>query len=409
MPNDDMPHPAPASMAKPDWAMSERERRRRAQPVRRARWPWVVVALLAAALAAVLIWDGRQGSAPETVASTGVAAASGEILLHPLDVTEVERDTLRDTLRISGTLQPRTQVQINSRLAGTVAEVHARLGDRVTRGALLAQIDVEALRAQLAQQTAALEASRAQYALAEAEAARAEELARRGVSASVAAETAQSNLAVQRANVDVQQAAVAAAEITLNDASIHAPIDGIIAERAVELGQTVAAGATLFRLADLSVMTLEVLVPVAQTVQLERGQAVAFTVEGLPGRSFGGRIEGVSPTAASGSRNAPVSIVVDNPDLDLRGGMYATGEILLRSEPDAVAVPRTSVREDDAGSFVLKIEDGSLVRQPVETGSLWQGDTLIGIESGLEAGERIVSGRLPDLTDAMAVRVTDRM
>ncbi|MBV0892152.1 efflux RND transporter periplasmic adaptor subunit [Paracoccus sp. Z118] len=394
---------------KPDWAKTPRDLRREARGTRRSRWPWAVVALLAAALAAAMLWQSRQDAAPPTIASTGVAAAAGEILVHPLDVTDVERGTLRDTLRISGTLQPRTQVQINSKLSGTIAELNARLGDRVSQGDLLAQIDAEALRAQLAQQVAALEATRAQFALAETEARRAEELAGRGVSASAALEAARSNLAVQQANMNVQEAAVASAEITLNDAAIRAPIDGIIAERSVEPGQTVTAGAALFQLADLSVMTLEVLVPVARTVQLETGQAVAFTVEGLAGRSFEGRIEGISPTSASGSRNAPVSIVVENPDGILRGGMYATGEILLRTQPEAVAVPRSSVREDDAGQFVLKIVEGALVRQPVETGRLWQGDTMVGIPAGLEAGERIVSGRLPDLTAGMAVRVTEAM
>ena len=407
MPNDQAKSPPEHSTGKPDWAKSDREKAREISGKKRRRWPWLVLLLVVAGGIAALIWQ-RQAINPES-SPQGVASQDGEILLHPLDVTNVTRETLHDTLRITGTLRPRTQVQIASKVAGTVESVNVRLGDHVALGDVMLQIDPEVLANQLAQQQATLVAQQAQFALAETQARRAAQLSDRGVSASSALEAANSNLEVQRANLAVQEAAVEAAEISLRDASIVAPFAGIVAQREIEPGQTIASGAALFELADMSVMNVSANVPVSRTVNLRPDQNVTFSVEGLEGRSFTGKVEGVSPTTVAGSRNALVLVLVDNPDGILRGGMFATGDIRLETVPDVVTVPSATVREDDKGTFVLKIKDNKLVRQPVETGRSWQGDAMVTITSGLEAGDQVVSGRLPDLTDGMAVRVTEAL
>ena len=398
------PSPAPG---KPDWAKTPRDLRREAagpRPVWR-RWLWPVVVLVL--LGAGVLWLGGRGGEQVAQAPEGAATEGGELLLHPLDVTEVTRGTLRDTLQVTGTLQPRMQIQINSKVAGTVETVTVRLGDRVRQGDLLLQIEAAALRIQLEQQKATLEASRAQLALAETQALRSEELADRGVSASAALETARSNLDVQRANLAVQEAVVAAAEVALRDATVTAAFDGIIAAREVEPGQSVGAGTALFQLADLSTMVVRANVPVASSIRLEPGQTVTFTIEGLAGRSFQGHVEGISPTTISGSRNTPVVVVVENPEGILRGGMFASGDIVLEIGEAAIGIPAGSLRQDAEGPYVLKIDGGVLVRQTVEPGRLWEGETVIGITSGLAPGDRIVSGRLPDLDAGMAVRVTE--
>ncbi len=407
MPNDLAKTRPEHAMGKPDWAKSEREKAREAAGKKRRRWPWLILLLVVAGAIGAAIWQ-RQSAKPES-SPQGVASQDGAILLHPLDVTDVVRETLHDTLRITGTLQPHTQVQINSKVAGTVERVNVRLGDRVARGDVMLQIDPEVLANQLAQQQATMVAQQEQFALAETQAKRAAELSDRGVSASSALETANSNLEVQRANLAVQEAAVEAAEINLRDTEIRAPFDGIVASRDAEPGQTIASGTSLFELADMSAMNVSVNVPVSRTVNLKPGQSVNFSVEGLEGRSFTGKVEGVSPTTVAGSRNALVLVVVDNPDGILRGGMFATGDIRLETVPDVVAVPRATVRKDEKGSYVLKIQGDKLVRHAVETGRSWQGDAMITILSGLEAGDQVVSGRLPDLTDGMAVRVTEAL
>lgn len=391
---------------KPDWAKTTRELRHEAAGTRPQRriWPWGIVAVLALALVGVV---SVPASAPPAATANAPVDVDTAILLHPLDVTTVQPQTLGQALPVSGTLRPHLQVEIASRTAGTVEEVGVRLGDRVSRGDLLLQIESDSLEAQLRQQQASLAASRAQSLLAETQAQRSEQLADRGISAAANLETSRSNLEVQAANLEMQRAAVAAAEIALRDTRVLAPFDGIIAARKAEPGQTVASGAVLFELADLSSMLATMNVPVARSVPLKPGQNVRLTVQGLPGRDFAGRIEGIAPVASEGSRNSAVTVRVDNPDHILRGGMFVSGEIEMDSIPDAIAIPRDSLREDAGGPHVLKIADGRLVRQQVATGAAMSGGNLIAIVSGLEASDRIVSGRLAELREGMDVRIEE--
>lgn len=390
---------------KPTWAKSARElRRETAGPRRRRRlWPWGLVVLLMLTLVAVMAMPARTPPA----APTNAAAAGTATLLHPLDVFTVRPQTLRRTLAVSGTLHPHIRVEIASRTAGTVEQVRARLGDRVSRGDLLLQIESDSQQAQLLQQQAALEANLAQSLLAETQRQRSEQLSERGLTAAANLESSRSNLEVHQANLEMQRATVSAARIALRDTRILAPFDGIIAARKVDPGQTVASGTVVFELVDLSSMQATVDVPVTRTVSLKPGQVVHLTLQDLPNREFVGRIDGIAPIASDGSRNSAVTVRVDNPDGILRGGMFVSGQVEIDSRPDAIAIPRTALREDADGRHVLKIRDDHLIRQPVEIDpSIWS-NSLIAITSGLKASDRIVSGRLPELRNGMQIRVEE--
>ncbi|WP_182912773.1 efflux RND transporter periplasmic adaptor subunit [Paracoccus onubensis] len=388
---------------KPAWAKSARELH--AGPrLRRRLWPWGIVVLLMLTLVAVI---AMPDPAPPAAPPTPVAADTAT-LLHPLDVFTVRPQTLRRTLAVSGTLHPYIQVEIASRTTGTVEQVRARLGDRVSRGDLLLQIESNSQQAQLLQQQAALEANRAQSLLAETQRQRSERLSDRGLTAAANLESSRSNLEVHKANLEMQRATVSAARIALRDTRILAPFDGIIAARKVDPGQTVASGTAVFELADLSSMQARVDVPVARTVSLKPGQKVHLTLQGLPNREFIGRIDGIAPVASEGSRNSAVTVRVDNPDGILRGGMFVSGQVEIGSLPDAIAIPQDALREDADGRHVLKISGDRLVRQPVDIDpSMWDSNALIAITSGLKASDRIVSGRLPELRDGMQIRIEE--
>lgn len=391
---------------KPAWAKTARDLRREtaARRPRRRLWPWGLLGLLTLTLGAVIAMPDL---AEPPAAPADTVPADTATLLHPLDVIMVQPQTLRKTLPVSGTLHPHMQVEIASRTTGMVEQVGARLGERVSQGDLLLQIESDGLRAELLQQRAALEANRAQSLLAKAQMQRSERLSDRGLTAAAKHENSRSNLMVQEANLEMQRAAVSAAEIALRDTRIQAPFDGIIAARKVDPGQTVTSGAVVFELADLSSMLATMDVPVARTVELRPGQTVRLTSPSLPGREFIGRVEGISPVASEGSRNSALTVRVDNPDNLLRGGMFVDGQIETGSIHDAITVPQGALREDADGHHVLKISDGRLIRQPVEFDPSMRGNALIAITSGLTASDRIVSGRLPELRDGMQVRIEE--
>lgn len=399
------------SAAKPEWAMSTRERRRAVLLAaglapRPRRWLYGIATVLL--LGGGLLVVAQVMPAPGTTEIVdGPAAPQAALLIHPLDVVNVAPQTLRDTLRVSGSVAPRQLVQLNASAAGTVDLVNVRLGDQVRRGDVLAQINIEALTIQLNQHRGTLEATRAQVELAESQVERSGRLSGQGIATEATLETDRRNLEVQKANLAAQQAAVEAAEVALRNATIVAPFDGIVASRDVEPGQVVANGANILQLVDLSTMSMTAMVPVSGSPAVAPGQAVTLSIDGIEGQSFIGHVEGVSPTTLAGTRSTPVAIRMDNADGALRGGMFASGQIVLDQVEQAIGIPVDAVIKDGAGSFVLKVVGGKVERQPVQTGRLWSGGALVQITDGLAAGDKIIARPLRNLSAGMAVQLTE--
>jgi RND family efflux transporter MFP subunit len=300
-------------------------------------------------------------------------------------------------VRVTGSLDPQRQTQLGSQVSGRVVAVMARAGDAVKEGDVLLQIDTESLLIQLNQQTSTADATRAQLALAESQLLRATDLTERGLSASSNLEQAQSSANALRANLAALEAQVEGARIALQNATVKSPMDGIISERSVQPGQTVQQGATLFTIVDLDQLYLNGAAPVGASAQIAKGQAVSIAVEGFPDRTFDGTVDRVNPIALSGTRTIPVYIMLSNEDGLLRGGMFATGQIVVAEQPDGIAVPAVAIREDAEGYYVLKLADGTVERQAVEQGPTWNGGRLVEITAGLAPGDLVVTAPLTQL------------
>ena len=396
--------------AKPEWALSRRDRKRQAllaAGIEPRRIPWKllagVVVLGGVAAVALPMLSGPQATVEPEAAEQAAGPVTMQIL--DIDVTTAATETLSEVLKATGSLAPRRSVALTSQVNGTVKAVPVRVGDTVKAGDVLVQVDVETSEIQLRQQKATAAATRAQLAQAESQLERSEGLAARGLTPSATVESERSGIAALRANLDALEAGVAAAEINIRNATVTAPFDGVVAARSIEPGQIAGAGAPLVQIVDLSAMEMTAYVPVSASPQLQAGQKVALTVEGLADVTFEGSVEGISPVAAQGTRTVPVLISVANPDGLLRGGMFATGQIVTDRHEGALAVPAVAIREDSQGSYVLVIADGKLERQPVEAGRSWNGARKVQIASGLEVGDVFVSGRLDDLEPGMPVTV----
>jgi RND family efflux transporter MFP subunit len=165
----------------------------------------------------------------------------------------------------------------------------------------------------------------------------------------------------------------------------------------VEPGQTVQAGSPLLTIVDLDRLELTGAAPVGSSARIKAGQSVAVTVEGLPSQGFTGTVDRVNPVAAAGTRTIPVYIGLANEQRLLRGGMFATGQVVVAEMPDALAVPKAAIREDAEGFYLLKLTDGAVVRQGIEQGDAWNGGQLIQITTGLVAGDVVVTAPLTQL------------
>jgi len=420
----DKPKAPETPPAKPDWALSGRERRNRARaeaglPPRRRRWPWILLALIVVAgVAGYTLRDdisaammaAQDEPAPEETPAPQPAADPAEtatMQLLPSELAEIAPTRLRETVKLTGTLTPARSLGIPAEVAGHVNAVTVRAGDSVEEGAVLVQIDIETLENQRDQQRATAEATRAQLSLARAQLERTQSLVDRGTSATSQLESAQAQVRQLEANLAAAETQVANAERSIERATITAPFAGVIAERSVDPGAYVNPGAALLTLVDIDTLTLEGIVPVLYGPLVEVGQIVEARVEGAPDRLFTGQVERVAPVAAQGSRMLPVYASIDNAEQVLKGGMFASGVLVLEEKADALAVPAEALREDTAGRYVLKREGDRVARQYVQVARSWDNGRLAEIADGLEPGDIVVAEPLEQLTDGMTIAVRE--
>lgn len=280
---------------------------------------------------------------------------------------EARLGDLTVTISATGTLEPTNQVDVGSELSGIIRSVEVDYNDEVKAGQVLARLDTEKLQAQVLQSEAALESARAQVLQAQATIAEAGneldrlkqvyELSDHKVpskqdldAAEAALKRAQASEASAKAQVSEARARLEADRTDLAKAVIRSPIRGIVLQRNVEPGQTVAASLqapVLFVLAeDLTKMDLHVAVDEADVGQVKDGQDASFTVDAYPGKEFPAKITQVryASQTVEGVVSYETVLGVDNSDLLLRPGMTATADIVVKELKDAILVPNAALR-----------------------------------------------------------------
>jgi len=335
--------------------------------LRRWRIPVLVIAAVIFIAAAVIMWR--------------VSHTSGAVRY---ETREVQRGNLTVTVTATGTLEPTNSVEVGSELSGTVKSVEADFNDRVKVGRILARLDTEKLEATITQHRASLEAAKAKVLQAEATVAETRaklnqfkqvwKLSNGKVpsqtemdAAEAAFARAKADLANCRAAVSQAQATLSASETDLSKSIIRSPVNGIVLNRSVEPGQTVAASMTtpvLFTLAeDLAKMELQVDVDEADVGKIREGQKAAFTVDAWPDRTFEAQV--VQTRYGSQTTEGVVTyttvLKVDNSDLSLRPGMTATASITVNSVENAVLLPSAALRFTPPVQEEEKKSSGGLV------------------------------------------------
>lgn len=268
------------------------------------------------------------------------------------------------TISSTGALSALSTVDVGSQVSGLVTEVRVDYNTPVKKGEVIARIDPSTFQQQIAQGDAAIAAARAQLANARASQANAEVNFRRLSDLAARQLVAKSDLDTARATRDQAVASVNAAEaqirqqiastqasrLNLDRTVIRAPVDGVVLNRSVEPGQTVAASfqaPVLFQIAeDLSKMEIVLTVDEADIGQVKVGQHVDFTVDAYPDRQFKGVVKQVR-VAATTTNNVvtyPVVVAVDNPDGRLLPGMTANAEIAVSERNGVLTVPNAALR-----------------------------------------------------------------
>ncbi|KAA0683933.1 efflux RND transporter periplasmic adaptor subunit [Roseomonas genomospecies 6] len=372
-----------------------------AKPRRRLLLPLLIVGALAAGGAA---WKtmGQSGAVPPAAASLPPAERAVE--LSPMEVTRMAPRRLTELVRLSGSVKPMEQSLVKSEVAARLVEVPVREGQAVRKGEVLARFDPVELRARLDEKLSNLEGAKAQLVLAEKTRAKNLALRQKDIVSETNMDQAQSTFRFQQAAVSALEAQVELARKALRDAVVVSPIDGIVAERAVNPGETLAVNTKMFSVVDLSRVEVEATVPADDVARLKPGQTVRLRVEGFGEREFVGRIARINPMARAGTRAIPVYIVLDNADGALRGGMFAAGDAVVDEAEGAIALPPAAVRNGTEGAFVLIVSGDRVERRKVEVLGTWGRGDLVQVR-GLAEGDLVVTAPLPGLTAGRTVRV----
>lgn len=370
------------------------------------------------------------------------------------ETAQVQRGNLVITVSATGTLEPIKTVDVGIEVSGTVESVDVDYNDHVEVGQVLARIDTSKLEAQTFQSEASLQAARAKLLQAQATVKEAEaQLARLTEvhklsdgklpsqyeldAQQAAVDRAHADEASAKASIAQAQATLDANKSDLEKAVVHSPINGVVLERSVEPGQTVASAfqsPVLFTLAeDLAQMELQVDVDEADVGLVREGQEATFTVDAYPERIFPAMTTQVrfGSETVDGVVTYKAVLKVDNSELILRPGMTATASLTVDKREDALLVPNIALRfappvveaksKETGGSLLGKIlphpprlesakrDDTAAKSKEQQVWTLRDGQlTPIMITKGVTDGKstEVVDGALEPGTELVANMVT---
>ncbi len=267
----------------------------------------------------------------------------------------VKRGDIQNTVTATGTLSAIITVNVGTQVSGVIKRLHADFNSRVKKGQLLAEMDKTPLLATLSETEAALENAKAQLLFQEANYNRIKPLYDKNLVAQTDYDQALYNYNMARANLKSAESQYERARINLSYATIYSPIDGVVLNRAVSEGQTVAAGfntPTLFTIAnDLTQMQVEANVDEADIGQVKEGDRVTFTVDAFPDLQFSGRVTEVrlQPVTTNNVVTYTVVIKAPNPDLKLMPGMTASITIVTMEAHNTLLVPSKALQFTPSG------------------------------------------------------------
>ncbi|NII11082.1 efflux RND transporter periplasmic adaptor subunit [Oleiagrimonas sp. C23AA] len=303
-------------------------------PTRSHRWRLVALALLVLVLAALV------------VAWLGIGSRRGPAYItQPARVTDITQ-----TISANGTLNPVTLVSVGTQVSGTVQTLHADFNDQVREGQVLLELDPRLLGAAVRQNQASLAVAKAALKLAQSTRDRGQPLFRQGYISHQDYDQLVEAVDAAHAQVALAQAALDQSRTNLRYATIRSPISGVVINRAVDVGQTVAASfqtPTLFQIAkDLTDMQIDSSFAEADIGQIHAGQPVTFTVDAFPDRQYQASVRQVrlNPTTEQNVVTYDVVVGVRNTDGTLMPGMTAYVNVIVAQRHQVLAVPSAALR-----------------------------------------------------------------
>lgn len=315
---------------------------------------------------------------------------------YTFDTVKVEKGTITNTVTATGTLEAITTVQVGTQVSGIIEHVYADFNDYVKQGQVLAKLDETALRAQLEQSQASVDQAQAQLTYQEATFKRLKALFEKNLIAQADYDQALFNYENSKASLSNARSALDRAKVNLAYATIYSPIDGVVLNRAIEEGQTVAASFNtpeMFTIAnDLTQMEVQTSVDEADIGQVKEGQRVEFTVDAYPEMKFEGSVSQVrfKPVTTNNVVTYTVILNAPNPDKKLMPGMTASATIFIDEKENTLILSGKALRFTPSAEYLKSLFAGNMSGRPAG------GSVMAGGQQGLAP-----AGSLPSMPEGM--------
>ncbi len=354
----------------------------------------VGAALLAvvAGVGALSFWAGRSTQPPAPAAASAKGSpAKGPPAGIVVEASRVALRSLPQSLNAVGSLRSDETVILRPEIAGRVAQIGFREGERVTRGQVLVKLDASV-------QQADLDKARANLTLSKSKFERSVDLRNKGFLSSQARDEAENTFKVAEADAELMEARIA-------KATIKAPFSGTLGLRMVSVGDYVKEGQDLVNLESLDSLKVDFRVPELALSRLRNGQTLQIALDAVPDKVYEGKVVAINPLIDANGRSIVIRAQVPNKDGKLRPGMFARVRLFTSGSKDTLVVPEESLFPVGEDKYVYKVVQGKATRQKVEIGTRLEG--RVEIVSGLAAEDVVVTAGAIKLREGAAVTIAN--
>lgn len=351
------------------------------------RWILAIALLLGLAVLPLVMTAIRNGKAEHPTGPSQEKAAPPSFAT-PVEVAPVTVGQITEAIPAVGTLEANESVMIRPEIAGRIVRVNFQEGQAVGQGRVLVELDAAELEAQLAQAEASLEIAKLQHE-------RTRRLIAKDNVSRHELDQAATNLKSAEANYRFFQERLAKTKI-------RSPFAGHLGTRRVSPGDYVQPGHEIVNLEDLSSVKIAFMVPEIFFSRLAVGQEVHVRVDAFPGQVFKGRVYSLDPRLDEISRAVRVRARIPNPQTKLRPGMFASVQLILGQNENALLIPEEAVLPQQDKTFVFRIVDQTARLAEVKLGARERG--MAQVVEGLAATDTVVRAGLQKIRDGMPVK-----
>jgi len=318
-----------------------------------------------------------------------VSSASAQQDCTPVEVEQAEQKDLSVILNGIGTLEAVEKVMLSPELSGRIKKIHFRDGQSVDKGDLLFSLDSVKLKKRLNAQQAGLREARAHMTNSRRNYERQQSLYDRGLGSEEARDEALTAYTAAKAKVDRLQSQIQELRETIEDTRIRAPFDGILGEALVDSGEFVKTGTSLVSLTQNKQLEVTFTVPEKHLATLDIGQNISLAVPGYPGESFSGKVTFINPMIEKSTRSLQVKATVNNSDVRLLPGGFASVRLTVDLRKNATIIPEEALVPTRQGYMVFIVKNGTAHARDVKIGLRQPG--IVEIRKGVKLGEAVIT------------------